>query len=181
MKRLIICMVAFVALAASPSVKNGYDVGDTVTDFKLKNIDGKMISLADFKEAKGFIVVFDCNTCPYSRAYNQRIIALNEKYASKGYPLVAINPNDPMASPGDSFDKMISYAKDKGYSFPYLSDEGQTVTKAFGATNTPHIFILNRTVKDLKVVYVGTIDNNARDASAATKKYVVYWWRRKLL
>ena len=171
MKRMFFSMLALMLLAAGAPVKNGYDLGDTVSDFKLKNVDGKMVSLADFKEAKGFIVVFDCNTCPYSQAYNKRIIALNEKYASLGYPLVAINPNDPIVSSGDSYDKNVAYAKDKGYSFPYLTDETQSVTKAYGATNTPHVFILKRSGNDLKVVYVGAIDDSAKNASAVTKKY----------
>ena len=164
-------MLALMLLAAGAPVKNDYDLGDTVSDFKLKNVDGKMVSLADFKEAKGFIVVFDCNTCPYSQAYNKRIIALNEKYASLGYPLVAINPNDPIVSSGDSYDKNVAYAKDKGYSFPYLTDETQSVTKAYGATNTPQVFILKRSGNDLKVVYAGAIDDSAKNASAVTKKY----------
>jgi peroxiredoxin len=76
-----------IAIAASP-VKQGFEVGDTAIDFKLKNVDGKTVSLADFKDAKGYIVIFDCNTCPYSKAYNQRIIDLNTKYAAKGIPVV---------------------------------------------------------------------------------------------
>ena len=172
MKRLFFSLVVFLALVASAPIKNGYEIGDLASDFRLKNVDGKMISLADWKDAKGFIVIFDCNTCPYSKAYNERIIGLNTKYASKGYPLLAINANDPSGSPGDSFDKMVNYAKNKGYSFPYLIDETQTIAKAFGATNTPHVFVLARSDKDLKVVYIGTIDDNARDASSVSKKYV---------
>jgi thiol-disulfide isomerase/thioredoxin len=134
----------------------------------LKNVDGKKLSLADFKEAKGFIVIFDCNTCPVSQAYNNRIIALNKKYASQGFPVVAINPNDPTVSPGDSFERMVSYAKKKGFEHPYLVDETQEVTRSFGATNTPHVYILS---KELKVLYVGAIDNSM-DEQSVTKKYV---------
>lgn len=156
-------------LWAGASVSNGYEVGDTASDFKLKNVDGKMVSLADFKNAKGFIVIFDCNTCPYSKVYNDRIIGLNKKYASVGYPVIAINPNDASQSSGDSFDEMVKLAKKKEYDFPYLADEAQSVAKSFGATNTPHAFVLT---KDLKVAYIGAIDDNARKQEAATKKYV---------
>lgn len=165
---LIPCLALLLAL--SP-VKNGYEVGDIATDFSLKNVDGKMVSLADYKSAKGFIVIFDCNTCPYSKAYNERIIALNKKY-SKEFPLIAINANSPDMSPGDSFEEMKKYARNKGYTFPYLVDETQEIARAYGATNTPHVFVLTKDQSVLKVAYIGTIDNNSRDASSVTKAYV---------
>jgi len=149
-----------------------YQIGDLVSDFKLKNVDGKMISLSDYNSSKGVIVIFDCNTCPYSKAYNQRIIELNKKYASLGYPVITINPNDPEQSPGDSFSEMVSNAKKKNYSFPYLVDEAQEVARKFGASNTPHVFVLKKESNDFRVAYIGTIDNNSRDASSANKKYV---------
>lgn len=172
MKHMIFGMIAILALVASAPMGNGYEVGDTVADFKLKNVDGKMVSLADFKEAKGFVVIFDCNTCPFSKAYNDRIIALNGHCSAKGFPVVTINPNDPAISAGDSFDKMVSRAKSKGYTFPYLVDETQSVAKAFGATNTPHVFVLRRDGKDLKVAYIGAIDDNSKDEAGVTRKYV---------
>src|SRR3954467_11651418 len=79
----------------------GYQVGDKAKDFKLKNIDGKMVSLADYTTAKGFIIVFTCNHCPFAKAYESRIIDLDKKYASKGFPVIAINPNDPNVEPED--------------------------------------------------------------------------------
>jgi peroxiredoxin len=159
------------ALMSNKSVVN-YGVGDVVSDFKLKNVDGKFVSLSDYKDVKGVIVIFDCNTCPFSKAYNQRIIDLNSKFKSQSFPVVAINSNDPAASPGDSFDEMVYIAKEKNYEFPYLFDESQSVAKSFGATNTPHVFVLKREGSTFKVAYLGAIDNNARDASAADKKYV---------
>jgi peroxiredoxin len=146
-------------------------VGDTVADFKLKNVDGKMVSLSDYKDAKGVIVIFDCNTCPYSKAYNERIIALSKKYATT-FPVVAINSNSPEVSPGDSFEEMVKYAKTKGYEFPYLMDETQAVAKNYGATNTPHVYLLKKEGTAFKVAYIGAIDNNTKDAAAADKRYV---------
>lgn len=166
---MTLCLVVFIA--GSP-VNNGYEVGDAVADFKLKNVDGKMIALSDYKDKKGLIVIFDCNTCPYSKAYNDRIKELHKSYSSKGFPVVTINANDPAKSPGDSFEKMVDQAKSKGYDFPYLIDESQSVAKAFGATNTPHVFVLKKEGKDFKVAYIGAIDNNSRDASSADQKYV---------
>jgi glutathione peroxidase-family protein len=125
-----------------------------------------MVSLADYKDAKGFIVIFDCNTCPYSKAYNERIQELNEKYAAKGFPVIAINAND---GSGDRFEDMVRVAKSKKLKYPYVFDETQKIAKAYGATNTPHVFVLT---KALKVSYIGAIDDNARNAEAATKHYV---------
>lgn len=161
-------LALFFSLASNPS---GYEVGDNAIDFNLKNVDGKMVSLANYESAKGFILVFDCNTCPYSKAYNERIIGLSKKYP-KDYPLIAINANDPSRSSGDSFEAMKMQAKSKGYDFPYLVDETQEIAKTYGATNTPHVFVLQKQAKELKVAYIGTIDDNSRDASAVTKSYV---------
>lgn len=169
----LFAIVLLVIISAGAPMKFGYNVGDSATDFKLKNVDDKMVSLADYKDAKGYIVIFDCNTCPYSKVYNDRIIALHKKYASKGFPVLTINANDPSQSPGDSFDEMKSQAKRKNYDFPYLIDETQEVAKAYGATNTPHVFVLNRRGQhELKIAYIGAIDDNSRNASAVTKKYV---------
>lgn len=166
-------IVLLVMTTASAPVRSGYKVGDMAMDFKLKNYDGRMVSMADYKDAKGYIVIFNCNTCPYSKAYDSRIIALNKKYASKGFPVLTINPNDPDLSPGDSFDEMKSQAKRNKYDFPYLVDETQDVARTYGATNTPHVYVLDK-ISDgkLKVVYIGAIDDNSRDAEAVTKKYV---------
>ena len=169
--KTLITFLSVVLLAFAPA-KNGYEVGDTAADFKLKNVDGKMISLSDFTSAKGFIIAFDCNLCPVSKAYNQRIQALNDKYAPKGFPLIAINPNSPDLSSGESFDEMVKYAKKKGYKFPYLYDESQETVKAFGPTNTPHVFVLAKDGSEFKVAYIGAIDDNSRSAEKVSTKYV---------
>ena len=154
------------------TVKTGYQIGDESIDFSLKNIDDKMVSLANFPDAKGFIVIFTCNHCPYAVAYEDRIVALNNKYASLGYPVIAINPNDPAVQPEDSFDAMKVRAKEKGFAFPYLFDEGQQVYPVYGATKTPHVFILNKENNKNIVKYIGTIDNNYEDANGVTERYV---------
>jgi peroxiredoxin len=150
----------------------GYNVGDVIADFKLKNIDGKMVSLSDFASAKGFIVVFTSNHCPFSKSYEDRVIALNNKYASQGFPLIAINPNDPEAYEEDSFANMQARAKEKGYNYPYLADDTQNVSKAFGAMRTPQIYVLRKEAGKVVVSYIGAIDDNAQDPSGVTKRYV---------
>lgn len=172
MRSLFLMTACLLLMVAASPVRLGYEVGDAVADFKLKNTDGKTVALSDYRNAKGVIVIFDCITCPYSKAYNNRIIALNKKYASQNFPVVAIQPNDPEVSPGDSFDEMIKHAKKNNYDFPFLFDESQGVTKNFGATNTPHVFLLVKDGSGFKVAYIGAIDDNAKDASAVTKKYV---------
>lgn len=151
---------------------NGYDIGDLAADFKLKNVDGKMVSLSDFKDAKGYIVIFSCNTCPYVVAYEDRMNELDQKYKSKGYPVIAINPNNPELSPGDSFEKMQVRAKEKGFTFPYVFDEKQEVFPQYGATRTPHVYLLEKTSKGNVVRYIGTIDDNYRDATAVKEKFL---------
>ncbi|WP_024772870.1 thioredoxin family protein [Aquimarina macrocephali] len=153
-------------------IEGGYSIGDVATDFKLKNIDDTLISLADYKDAKGFIVIFTCNHCPYSVAYEDRIIALDVAFKEKGYPVVAINPNNPKAYPDDSFDNMQIRAKEKGFTFPYLFDDGQQIYPQYGATKTPHVYVLEKTSNGNIVRYIGAIDNNYKDASAADQKYV---------
>lgn len=154
-------------------IGNGLKVGDQAMDFSLKNIDGTMVSLSGNDDVKGYILIFTCNTCPYSVAYEDRIVALHEKYSTKGFPVVAVQPNDTQRSPGDSFEKMQKRAKDKGFSFPYLIDETQEVTRTYGATNTPHVYVLNRESGNKFVIeYIGAIDNNSRNAAAADQLYV---------
>lgn len=154
------------------ALKKGYAIGDIATDFSLKNVNGKHVSLSNFDKAKGFLVIFTCNTCPYAVAYEDRIIALNAKYKSKGIPVIAINPNNPAVKPGDNFDAMKVRAAEKGFTFPYLFDEGQQVYPQYGATRTPHVYLLEKTNKGLVVRYIGAIDDNYRDAAKVEEKYV---------
>ena len=172
MKRKTMLFSALLALTVMAVQAQGYNPGDVATDFKLKNIDGNMVSMSDYKDAKGFIVVFTCNHCPYAVAYEDRIIALDKKYAAKGYPVIAINPNDPEVQPQDSYEAMKQRAKDKGFTFPYLFDKGQKIYPQYGATKTPHVYILEKDSKKLMVRYVGAIDDNYKDASDVSERYV---------
>ncbi|MBU2951323.1 thioredoxin family protein [Tamlana agarivorans] len=167
---LLVLLISAFTVNATKS--NGYKIGDIAEDFSLKNIDGKMVSMADYNDAKGFIITFTCNTCPYAVMYEDRIIELNKKYAPKGYPVIAIMPNNIDVKPGDALPEMKKRAGEKGFNFPYLIDESQAVYPKFGATKTPHIFVLEKTSKGNVVKYIGAIDDNYKDASAVTTKYV---------
>ncbi|TAE85243.1 MAG: thioredoxin family protein, partial [Bacteroidetes bacterium] len=150
----------------------GYVVGATAIDFKLKNVDEKMVQLADYKKAKGFILIFTCNHCPFSQAYEDRIIALHKKYEPKGYPVVAINPNDASREPEDSYVNMKLRAKEKKFTFAYLYDESQQIAKTYGATRTPHVFVLQKNKAGNQVMYIGAIDDNYEDVKQVKEKYV---------
>lgn len=167
---VLICFVSLTAFTINTD-DGGYKVGDVATDFSLKNIDGKMVSLSDYKTAKGFVVIFTCNTCPYAVAYEDRIVALDKKYASKGYPVIAIMPNDTDVKPGDNMQAMQARAKAKGFTFPYLMDDGQKIYPQYGATKTPHVYILEKTTEGNIVKYIGAIDDNYQDATAVKTKY----------
>jgi peroxiredoxin len=175
MKKLLPALLAisFMAIActgiAQQDAASGLQVGDVAPDFSLKGVDGEMYSLESFADAKGYIVTFTCNHCPFSVLYEDRLIELHNKYAPQGYPVIAINPNDPEAQPLDSFDAMIERSNEKGFPFVYLFDDGQTVYPKYGAERTPHIFLLDAS---RKVRYIGAIDDSARDAEAVKTRYV---------
>jgi peroxiredoxin len=172
MKKIILLLtLAFSAFLAQAQTGTTLKAGDPAPDFKLKNVDNKEVSFGTFKDAKGYIVVFTCNTCPYAVGYEQRIIDLDKKFRPQGYPVIAINPNDPEASTADTFAKMQDLAKDKKYPFPYLFDPGQKITDEYGAKRTPHIFIVSKTSKGNVVEYVGAIDNDPEGTKAEKTKY----------
>ena len=156
--------------------KGGYKVGDEAMDFNLLNVNGKFISLGIYKEAKGFIVVFTCDHCPYAKAYQERIKELSKIYSPQGYMVIAINSNDVEANASDSYDSMKVRAKDARFNFPYLYDEDQHVATTYGATNTPHVYVLQKQgfekTNKMMVRYIGAIDDNYEDASKVKNKYV---------
>ena len=170
MTKLSIFILALLSVALT--FAGGYKVGDKATDFSLKNIDGSIVSMSDYDNAKGYIVIFTCNHCPYSVRYEDRIIALDAKYRELGFPVIAINPNDPERQPEDSYLLMRERAKKKGFTFPYLIDETQEYAHVYGAARTPHVFVLLRESNSLIVKYIGAIDNNAKSEQLADKKYV---------
>ncbi len=144
----------------------GYTIGDAATDFKLKDVDGNMVSMADYKDAKGYIVIFTCNTCPFAVASEERIVALDKKYKKLGYPVIAVNPNDPKVQPDDTYELMQAKAKSAAFTFPYLYDANDKVYATYGATKTPHVYLLNKENGKNIVKYIGAIDDNVRNANA---------------
>lgn len=152
----------------------GVQVGDKAPTFNLKNVDGEMYSFDNIKDAngeapKGYVVTFTCNTCPYAVAYEDRLIELHNKISPMGYPIVAIQPNDPEVKEGDSFAAMQTRHSEKGFPFLYLMDEGQQVYPQYGASRTPEVYLVDA---DGTVRYHGAIDDNAQEAEAVTVNYI---------
>lgn len=168
-KTLLLLLMILPGLA---TFAQGYEVGDKASDFNLLNVDGSYVSMADYPDAEGFIVIFSCNHCPYVKAYEDRMIELHNEYAPQGYPVIAINPNDPEVQPQDSYELMQERAQEKNFPFAYLIDEDQEVYPEYGATRTPHVYLLERQGDDLRVAYIGAIDDNYQDASQVQQTYV---------
>ncbi len=139
-------------------------------DFKnLPGTDNKKYSLSDFAGSKILVIVFSCNHCPYVKAYEQRMIALQREYAVKGLQLVAINSNETVHYPEDNFDEMVKRAKAQGYNVPYLRDEDQAVANAYGATHTPEFFVFDQ---QRALRYKGKFDDNYQNPSAVKVSYL---------
>ena len=158
--------------ALAIDLPEGARVGDAAPDFVLLNSEGKRVGLASYAEAKGVILVFTCNTCPYALKYEDRIIALNEKYSKAGFPVVAVNSNDPNIIPEDSRENMQKRVAEKKFKFPYLIDDTQDVAKAYGARKTPHVYVLQRTVRGFAIEYIGAIDDDPDQDNPSKTKYV---------
>jgi peroxiredoxin len=165
----LVLTVIVLSSATYTSNNDGYAIGDKASDFTLKGTDDKMYSLSDYKNVNGYIVVFTCNHCPYSVLYEDRLIELADQAKEMGFAMVAVNPNDPAMQPEDSFENMKIRAKEKAFNFPYLLDEGQKVYPKYGATRTPHVFIMD---KNMIVQYIGAVDDNSKDASEVKEKYM---------
>jgi len=166
----IVATISIMLMSFTPIV--GYKPGDAVTDFSLQNVDGKMVSMAQYKNAKGFIVVFTCNHCPFAKLYQERLNIMNKEYGRKGFHVLAISSNDADAVPEDNFEAMQQRAREQKYNFPYLYDKTQEVARAFGAYKTPHAFVLFREGGKWIVKYSGAIDDNGKEPEKVTNKFV---------
>ncbi|MDA4123270.1 MAG: thioredoxin family protein [Thaumarchaeota archaeon] len=136
-------------------------LGSPAPDFDLEGVDGNRSSLKSFSKSSALAIIFTCNHCPYSKAYEDRLIEIQRDYASKGVRLVAINSNDDKAYPEDSYPEMVKRAGEKRFNFPYLRDADQKTVDAYGAVCTPHVFVFDA---DRVLRYRGRIDDS-RDPS----------------
>ena len=153
---LVLCAVAALIISSS-FIFDGHKtlaIGSKAPDFSLPGVDGKTYTLESFKSAKVLVIVFMCNHCPTSQAYEPRIIKLERDYAPKGVQVVGINPNNPSSlrldelgysDVGDSFPEMKIRAKDAGFNFPYLFDgDKEDAANKYGPVATPHVFVFDQ-------------------------------------
>ena len=140
-----------------------YEKEKTISDFKLKSATtNRWVSLSDYKNAKGFVVVFSCNKFPMAKFYSQRINQMDAKYKKLGVPVLAINSMDTLAYAEESFKLMQKKAKKDQFQFPYLQDKKQNIAKEFKATHTPQAFVIWKNKAGKFVIkYQGAIDDNA--------------------
>ncbi len=145
---------------------------DNVKDFKLKNVDGSYVSLSDYPDAKGFIIVFTCNHCPFAKLYPARLNELNLKYKKLGIPLLAISSTDTIAYEEDTYVKMVEKSKNESFNFPYLYDGQQTVAKNFKAQKTPHAYVIWKEKGQWTIKYQGAIDDNGAEPEKVENNYI---------
>jgi peroxiredoxin len=157
----VICTNAF-------AQKNNKDI----VDFKLKNVDGNFVSLSDYPYAKGFIIVFTCNHCPFAKLYPPRLNDLNNKFKPLGVPLIAISSTDTMMYEEDTYPNMVTKANEEHFNFPYLFDEMQEVAKNFKAQKTPHAYVIWKENNQWVVKYNGAIDDNGMEPEKVTESFV---------
>lgn len=148
---------------------NTLKIGSPAPDFNLLGTDGKKYSLGSFSDKKALIVIFSCNHCPYVHAYEDRIKQLQKDYQNKGIEVVAINSNDDVNYPDDSFENMKKRAAEQKFNFLYLRDEDQLVARAYDATHTPEIFLFD---KEKKLAFHGKIDDNWQEPDRVQNRYL---------
>ena len=167
-------ITAFVLLAHAAVAGEGQPLAlgaaPPLVTTKLKNpADGKALSIADVKGPKGTLVVFTANTCPFARAWDQRIVELGNRYAKQGIGVLLVDANDPGIAKGDTADAVKAHHQQSGMQFPFVVDEGSALARAFGATVTPEAFLFD---KGGKLVYHGTVDDNHKQPDQVTRHYL---------
>ena len=171
MKSKTFLTVVLATAVVSASAGMALEIGDAVPsgDVKMRNVDNSEVTLAGAMGPNGLLVVFSCNHCPWVQRWESRIVELGNAYRAKGIGVVAVNSNDTAEYPDDGLEHMQVRAKEKGYGFPYVVDATSDVARAFAASKTPEAFLFDA---QGKLVYTGTIDDNAKDASAVTAAYL---------
>lgn len=173
MKKKISTAFFLMLFCGALSYAQGYKIGDKVADFALNDVtSGKKVSLADYKDFKGIVVIFVANYCPYSKLYEERIQTMAGEYVGKKMAFILVNPNSPSISPNDSEEEMQKKAKERGYSIPYLADGSQKAATAFGAKKTPEAFVLKNKGGVFTVYYKGAIDDSPQSVADIRERYV---------
>ena len=166
-----IVWIALVMMVAATARADSLKLGDKVpaANVKMKNVDGKEVSITDVAGPKGTLVMFSCNHCPFVKAWETRIAETGNTYMKKDIGVIVINSNDPNVQAPDGYAEMQKRAKERGFQFPYVVDATSDVARAFGASRTPEAFVFDA---GGKLVYHGAIDDNHKDAANVDKHYL---------
>ena len=164
-------LIPALALDQDATEPVGLAVGDTapMTSIKMKGVDGREVSIADVTGKKGTLVIFSCNACPWAKAWEKRIVDIGNAYPKRGIGVIVINSNDPGRVAEDDYANMQQRAKQRGMRYPYVVDATSDLARAFGATRTPEAFVFDATGK---LVYHGTIDDNAKEPEKVKERYL---------
>ncbi len=149
--------VAAVVIISTSSFAAGVAIGDKAPDFEAVGVDGRLVNIESVKDAKVVVVNFTCNDCPVAKAYEDRFIEFAKRYEDKGVKMLAINVNV-----SEDLDMMRERAQSKGFNFPYAYDASGDSARAYGATVTPHLFILDQ---NRNVAYKGSFDDKMSEPS----------------
>jgi peroxiredoxin len=168
---VLVLLTASFTLAQNSLVK-GYIVGDAVADFQVRNMDNQLVNLATYGSQKGVVVVFMAHHCPFSKAYEDRLTVLHNRFAPQGFPVLAVQTSDVTVYPEDAFEVVRGHTRERGLPFTYTIDESQAVARAFGATRTPQAYVLTVVNGKFVVQYVGAIDDNPQDTAGVQKRYL---------
>lgn len=160
---------AFYPTATQPNDELEIGSKAPMTNVELKDVSGKMLTLQGVAGEKGLLVIFSCNTCPWVKAWEDRYNPIANLAREKGIGMIALNPNTTYRNRGDGFEDMQQRAKEQNYQFYYALDENNKLADAFGATHTPHVYLFNA---DMKLVYRGAIDDNAKNADAVDQHWL---------
>jgi thioredoxin-related protein len=166
---IIGAIIAFVSMSiqAQPTLPLGSDL--PMGDHSMDDVSGRSLTLNSASKANGLLVIFSCNTCPWVARWEDRYTDIAQIAQFNNVGMIAINSNEAYRNRGDGMDEMIRYANKANYNFPYVLDRNHEVADAFGATNTPHVFLFNA---DRKLIYTGSIDDNANRAEAVTQYFL---------
>lgn len=174
MKRIMLLCISAVAIIATSftvHVNEVLPIGSKLPNatVKMKDISGKQVSISEVVKDNGVLVMFSCNTCPYVIKNQQRTIAICDFAQKMNIGVILLNSNEAQRTSDDSYDEMISYAKDQRYNWKYVVDKNNEMADAFGANRTPECFLFN---KKLMLVYHGAIDDNPSDESAVKQQHL---------
>lgn len=168
--KLLILLLTGLLMNATADVKE-LEIGKTgpMFDVKMTTTEGTQISLAQVKKTNGTLLIFTSNTCPWVHAWENRYNEVARLAAAANVGVLFVNPNEATRAEGESLEDMRKRKQDKGYTFAYALDKDHKLADAYGATRTPHVYLMD---KNNKLVFVGAIDDNSRNRDEVDAYYI---------